>query len=160
MAKKATKSVPEGMFTITPQLWFNGNCNEALAFYKKAFHAEQTGTVVWAPDGRYIWHVMLKIGDSHIMLADTMPGSWEKGPQRGTTLSLLLYVNDCDEFFANAVKNGCEVVFPMDERFWGDRTGKVIDPFGHCWAIASQQWIYTPEEVKQKLDDAIAYSPR
>ena len=156
MAQSAPKPVPDGMHTITPQLWFNGNCNEALEFYKKAFRAEQTGNVVHAPDGRYIWHAMLKIGDSYIMLADTMPGSWEKGPQRGTTLSLWLYVNNCDDLFNNAVNSGCEVVFPMDDMFWGDRTGKVKDPFGHCWAIASQRWIYTQEEVKEKLDEAIA----
>ena len=160
MAHPAPQPVPGGMHTITPQLWFNGNCTEAIDFYKKAFRAEQSGNIVPSPDGRYVWHAMLKIGDSHFMMADTMPGSWEKGPERGTTLSLWLYVNDCDEVFTHAVSNGCDVVFPMDDMFWGDRTGKVKDPYGHYWAIASQRWIYTPEEVKQKLDEMIASTPK
>ena len=160
MAQKAPKPVPAGMHTITPQLWFNGNCNEAIEFYQKAFRAELTGNIVPSPDGRYVWHSMLKIGDSHFMMADTMAGSWEKGPERGTTVSLWLYVENCDEVYNHAVNNGCEVVFPVDDMFWGDRTGKVKDPYGHCWAIASQRMIYTREEVKQRLDDAIANLPR
>lgn len=156
MAEAAKSPVPEGMHTITTQFFFNGNCKEAVEFYKKAFNAEQLGELVMAPDGKSVWHVMMQIGNSHIMMADAMPDGYEKGPSGNGTMSIWLYVDDCDASWKQAIDNGCTEMFPMMDAFWGDRLGKLQDPYGHCWAIASHKWIYTPEEMKEKQDEFIA----
>ena len=153
MAQNAPSPVPTGMNTITPSFWFNGNCREAITFYQKAFNAELIGQIMSTPDGKGVWHAMMKLGTSHIMMADAQPGSWEKGPETCTTMSTWLYVNDCDTLFNNAVTNGCETKTPMMDMFWGDRMGQVQDPFGHCWTVASHKWVYTPEEMKLKQEE-------
>jgi uncharacterized glyoxalase superfamily protein PhnB len=160
MAQKAPKPVPDGMHTVTPHLWFNGNCRDAVEFYKKALGAEVIGQIVPSPDGKGVWHAMVKIGDSTLMLADARAGSWEKGPDKNSTMSIWLYVEDCDAVFNNALKNGCQVIFPMADMFWGDRTGKLKDPYGHCWAVATFKWIYTPQEMKQKELEMMAKMPQ
>ena len=153
MPEKAPKPVPEGMNTLTTYLWFNGNCTEAVEFYQKALGAELAGPVVPGPDGKGVMHAMLKIGNSHVMMSDAWPGSWEKGPDGGTTASLWVYVEDCDALFARATDAGCKPLMPMMDAFWGDRFGKVKDPFGHCWAIATHKWLLTPEEMQQRQQE-------
>lgn len=153
MPQKAPKPVPDGMHTITVHLWFNGNCNEAVEFYQKAFGAKLAAPPVPTPDGKRIMHVMLKLGDSNIMMADAWPGNWEQGPKQSSSASMWLYVEDCDALYNQAVKAGCEVVEQMMDAFWGDRNGKVKDPFGHCWSIASHKWILTPEEMQERMDE-------
>ncbi|PCI21910.1 MAG: glyoxalase [SAR324 cluster bacterium] len=147
MSEKAKTAVPEGMHTVTTHLWFQGNCVEAIKFYKKAFGAVEATPPVTAPGFETIMHAMLSIGTSRIMMADAWPGTWEQAPAEGTTASLWLYVEKCDEAFQQAVDAGCEVIMPMSDSFWGDRFGKVKDPFGHCWALASHRWNMTPEEI-------------
>jgi uncharacterized glyoxalase superfamily protein PhnB len=137
------------MNTITTQLWFGGDCAEAIEFYQKAFAAELVGDVARGPGGGGVMHAMLKIGNAHIMLADAWPGAWEQAPQDSATAGLFLYVDDCDRVFERATKAGCEVIFPMADMFWGDRMGKLKDPYGHCWAVATHRWDLTPEEVEQ-----------
>ena len=156
MAQKAPTSIPKGMYSITPSLWFNGNCKEAIDFYKKAFKAEVQGEIAWSPDGKSVWHAMIKIGNSNIMLADAMPDSWEKGPEKSSTAGLWLYTDNCDDVFNTAVKSGSSVIMPVGDMFWGDRMGKLKDPYGHTWAIATNQWIYTPEEVNKKMEEFLA----
>jgi len=85
MATPAPNPIPEGMNTITPHLWFNGNCKEAIDFYQKAFGAEPIGSVVESPDAKSIMHAMLKWGDSNFMLADTWPDQWEQGPRENSS---------------------------------------------------------------------------
>ncbi len=153
MPEKAPKPVPEGMHTVTVNLWFNGNCQEAIDFYQKAFSAELAAPVVPAPDGKGIMHAMLKLGDSNIMMADVRPGQWEQGPKESATASMWCYVEDCDALYSQAVNAGCEVVEPMMDAFWGDRNGKVKDPFGHCWGIASHKWILTEDEMQERLQE-------
>jgi PhnB protein len=153
MPQKAPKPVPDGMHTITVHLWFNGNCNQAVEFYQKAFGAKLAAPPVPTPDGKGIMHAMLKLGDSNIMMADTWPGNWEQGPKQGSSASMWLYVEDCDALYNQAVKAGCEVVEEMMDAFWGDRNGKVKDPFGHCWSIASHKWVLTPEEMQERMDE-------
>ena len=148
MPQPAPQPVPDGMHTITTHLWFNGNCGQAVEFYQKALGAELASPVVPGPDGKGVMHAMLRIGDSHVMLADTWPGAWEKGPEGGATAGLWVYVEDCDALYQRAVDAGSEVVMPMNDAFWGDRFGKVKDPFGHCWAIASHTWLLTPDEMQ------------
>ena len=149
MAKKAPQPVPEGMNTLTAQLWFNGDAREAIDFYQKALGAKLLGEIATAPDGKSIMHAMLQIGNSHIMLADAWPDSWDIGPTDHATAGLWMYVDDCDALYKQALAAGCEVLFPMMDAFWGDRTCKIKDPFGHTWAISSHKWIYTPEEIKE-----------
>ena len=149
MAEKAPSSKPAGMHTLTPHLWFNGNCQEAVAFYQKALGATLTAPVVMGPGGSSVLHAMLAIGDSPFMLADAWPGTWEKGPDGSSTVGLWVYVEDCDALFKRAADAGCETEFEMMDAFWGDRMGKVRDPFGHCWAIATHKLVLTPEEIEE-----------
>ncbi len=144
----ASSPVPKGMNSITTQLWFDGECKKAIDFYQKAFGAELAGDVAYAPNGKTVMHAMMKIGNSHVMMADAWPGAWEKAPNGSATAGLFLYVEDCDRLFERAVKAGCESLFPMADQFWGDRMGKLKDPFGHCWGIATHRWEVTPEELQ------------
>jgi PhnB protein len=147
MPIKASKAIPEGMSTVTVNLWFNGNCNEAIKFYQKAFGAELMGPIAYNKDGETVCHAMIRIGNSPMMMADAWSEGPESGPDGSASAGLWLYVEDCDALFDRAEKAGCEVLMPMWDGFWGDRMGKLIDPFGHCWAIASRKWIMSEEEV-------------
>lgn len=147
MATPAESHIPEGMGTITPQLIFAGDCAAAVAFYQKAFGATLCGPPVTGPDGQGVIHALLQIGDSRLMMNDAWPGGWEQGPVEGATAGLFLYVEDCDAAYDRAVAAGCEALFPVADMFWGDRTGKVKDPFGHCWVLATYTTVYTPEEI-------------
>ncbi len=150
MPEKAPKPIPDGMHTITTHLWFNGNCKKAIDFYKKAFGAKEVVPPVETRDGKAIMHAMLKFGDSNMMMADAWPEAWEQGPRGTATAGLWVYVEDCDAVLNQATEAGCEVLMPMADAFWGDRFGKVKDPFGHCWAIATHKWVLTPEEMQER----------
>jgi len=138
------------MHTLTVHLWFNGNASEAITFYERAFGAKLAAPPNTGPEGEVL-HAMLRIGDSHFMLADAMPGS-ERGPESFSTAGLWLYVEDCDGLYQRATENGCTVIYELMDAFWGDRMGKVRDPFGHCWAIATHKWDMSPEEIRQGQD--------
>ena len=153
MATPAPKPVPEGMNTITTHLWFNGNCDQAVEFYQKAFGAELVAPIVTGPEGKGVMHAQIKLGNSHVMMADAWPGSWETGPEGNATAGLFVYVDDCDKLFERATQAGCDVIFPLGDMFWGDRMSKVKDPYGHVWAIATHKWDYTPEEMKQGQEE-------
>lgn len=150
MPDKALKSVPEGMHALTVHLWFNGNCEEAIAFYEKAFGAQALMPPVRSPDGKSILHVMMGLGDSQFMMADACSGGWEQGPRESATAGLYLYVDDCDSALERAVAAGCEALMPPEDAFWGDRYGQVKDPYGHCWGIATQKWLLSPEEMAER----------
>ncbi len=158
MAKKAPNPVPDGMNTVTTHLWFKGDCRKALDVYKEVIGIDIIGDVIPWPDGKNVLHVMFKIGDTNIMAADAWPGRYEDGPKQGTTASLWCYVDDCDVYYNRAVAAGWEVVDEMMDAFWGDRSGKVKDPFGHCWSFSTFKWIYTPEEMQQKQQEWLASS--
>ena len=153
MPTKALKPIPEGMNSVTTELWYNGNCAQAIDFYKKALNAELKGGIAYGTDGKSVIHAMLRIGDTNIMLADAWLGNWETGPNNSATSSLYVYVADCDKLYNQAVKAGCVVVNEMMDAFWGDRMGKVKDPYGHCWSIASYKWVLTPEEMMKAQED-------
>ena len=153
MAEKAPKPVPDGMNIATAHLWFNGNCGEAIELYKKILEAEFAFPPMPWPDGKGVMHAMMRIGDTNIMMADAWPGRWEKGPTDGTTMSFFLYVEDCDASYNRAIEAGCEVVEEMMDAFWGDRMGKVKDPFGHCWSFATYKWVYTEEEMQKNQEE-------
>ena len=142
MATKATKPVAEGMHTLTAQLWFNGNCRDAIDFYKRVFKAEVSGDVDYSPEGKVLM-ALLRFGDSAVMVADAMGNEFERGPEHFATASLYLYVPDSDKTFKEATDAGCKVIMPILDAFWGDRTGQVQDPFGQCWSIATNKLILT-----------------
>lgn len=141
------KAVPAGFHSITPHMVVRG-AGKAIEFYKKAFGAEVVMTMP-GPDGKSIMHGELKIGDSHLMLCDEWPGSDHcKSPAQlsGTSVTLHLYVEDVDAFVAKAEKAGAKVTMPVMDAFWGDRYGKLRDPFGHEWGVATHIKDMTPEE--------------
>ena len=104
------------------------------------------------PDGKGVAHAEIKIGDSIIMLGDEWPGHRQQSPEKygGITGSLMLYVKDCDAAFNKAVAAGAKVSMPLMNMFWGDRMGKVTDPFGHEWAIATHIEDVSPEECARR----------
>jgi uncharacterized glyoxalase superfamily protein PhnB len=149
MPQSAKKPVPPGMATATIYLWFDGNCAEAIEFYQKAFGAIVKTPPIPGHGGKGVLHAMLHIGDSNLMLADASPGSWEHGPREGASASVWLYVEDCEAVYQEAVLVGCAIISEMADTFWGDRMGKLKDPFGHCWAIASRRYALTPREIEE-----------
>jgi PhnB protein len=154
MATK-TNPIPPGYHTATPYLTLN-DCARAIEFYKRAFHAQEVMRME-GPPGK-IAHAEIKIGDSHIMLGDEMPGMGNKAPASlgGTTSGVLLYVNDVDSSFQQAVSAGAKADMPPADMFWGDRYGRLTDPFGHSWAIATHKEDVAPEEMKKRMQQEMA----
>jgi len=148
--------IPQGYHTTTPYLSVNDG-PRAIEFYKKAFGAQEIMRMEAGP-GK-IGHAELKIGDSVIMLADEMPmpGSL-KSPKSlgGTTAGIFLYVTDVDTAFQKAVEAGAKVEMPLADQFWGDRYGKLSDPFGHSWSMATHKEDVAPEEMKKRAQEAMA----
>lgn len=149
------KPIPEGMHSVTPHLVCAG-ASAAIEFYKKAFGAEERGRMA-GPDGR-IMHAMLRIGDSPVMLVDEMPEWGSLGPKalKGTPVTLHLYVEDADAFVGRAAQAGAKVTMPVAEQFWGDRYGRIEDPFGHHWSVATHVRDVTQEEMKQAMQKMAA----
>jgi len=150
------KPVPEGTHTVTAHLAIR-NAAQALEFYPKAFGAEVIGGVAKGPDGKII-HAELKIGDSKIMLHDEIPAMGAPGPETlgGSPVTLNLCVENVDELWNRAVAAGAKVTFPLQNQFWGDRYGVVTDPFGHKWALHSHVEDVAPDEMKRRMDAALA----
>ncbi|MCB9865851.1 MAG: VOC family protein [Phycisphaerales bacterium] len=150
----AAKPVPEGFSTVSAHLMVKG-ADAALAFYKKAFGAEEVMRMP-GPDGKTVMHAELRIGDSTVMLCDEWPGPGGcKAPAtlHGTTVTIHLYVNDCDKVFAQAVEAGAKVEMPLMDTFWGDRYGKLSDPYGHHWGVATHKQDLTPEQIQQGAEE-------
>jgi PhnB protein len=145
------KPVPEGYHTATPYLTVN-DAVRAIEFYKRAFGAQEI-TRMEAPGGK-IGHAELRIGDSVVMLCDEMPGSGSRSPQSlgGTTAAIFLYVPDVDAQFQQAVAAGAQAHMPPADMFWGDRLGKLMDPFGHSWALATHKEDVAPAEMKKRAE--------
>ncbi len=149
MASKV-KPIPDGYHNVTPYLIIKGAA-AAIDFYKKVFGATELVRMP-SPDGR-VGHAELKIGDSFIMLADEYPEMKTVGPQTlgGTSVSLLLYVGDVDGTVERAVAQGSTIKKPVQDQFYGDRSGTIEDPFGHQWTIAIHQEDVSPEEMKRRM---------
>lgn len=143
-----TKPVPDGFTTITPHIVVDGAA-KAIDFYKKAFGAEELSRMA-SPDGK-VMHATLRIGTSMIMLNDEFPEWGVVGPKKhgGTACVLSLYVDDADAAYKRAVDAGAESTMPVAEQFWGDRYGKLKDPFGHEWSVATHVKDLTPEEIAE-----------
>ncbi len=142
--------LPAGFHTVTPHLVIKG-AGAAIDFYKKAFGAEEVMRMP-GPDGQSVMHAELKIGDSIIFLADEFPGMPARSPKAlgGTTVTITLYVVDADKVFNQAVAAGATPALPPTDMFWGDRYAKVLDPFGHDWAIATHKEDVPPDEMAKR----------
>jgi PhnB protein len=143
------EAVPTGYRTLTPHLVIK-NATEAIEFYKKAFGAEQVRCMM-TPDNK-VMHACLKIGDSMLMLAEEMPNMGCKGPDMtsGSPVTVHVYVTDADSVFDRAVKAGAQVLMPLTNMFWGDRYGRLVDPYGHHWSVASKVEDLTEEEMMKR----------
>ena len=135
--------VPEGFHTVTPNLIVHG-VEQAIEFYKQAFGAAENFRLTM-PDGK-ITHCELMIGDSRLNIGEAMEG-YPAHP-----LLAQLFVEDSDTVFQRAVNAGAEVVMPMTDMFFGSREGRVADPFGGTWTIATRTEIVTPEEMQRRLN--------
>jgi PhnB protein len=149
------KSVPEGYHALTPYLAVD-DAAQAIEFYKRAFGARERMRMP-TPEGK-IGHAELEIGDSVVMLSDPFPQSTCKSPRElgGTSMGVFLYVEDVDAVVQQAVGAGATVTMPVDDMFWGDRCGKIADPFGHEWQIATHKEDVPPEEMAERAREAMA----
>ena len=147
------KPIPEGYHSVTPYLIVRGGA-EAIDFYQKAFGATELFRFP-TPDGQ-IGHADIKIGDSPIMLADEFAEMGHKGPQSlgGSPVSIMIYVEDVDTIFNQAVAAGATIKEGLQDKFYGDRNGSVIDPFGHVWHIATHKEDVSPEEMQRRAKAA------
>ncbi len=147
----AVKAIPEGYHSVIPYLVMKGAA-QAIDYYKKVFGATEVMRMP-APDGR-IGHAELRIGDSHIMLADEYPERGYLGPQSigGTAVSLMVYLDNVDEVFKKAIAAGGQELQPVQDQFYGDRSGTLKDPFGHMWTIATHVEDVPPEEMGRRAE--------
>jgi PhnB protein len=149
-SQSKVKPIPDGMHSVTPHLVCAGAA-EAIEFYKKAFGAVEQARLP-GPQGK-IMHAMIRIGDSAVMLVDEMPEWGALGPKslKGSSVTIHLYVDDVDAFVAHAVKAGAKVTMPVADMFWGDRYGKLEDPFGHHWSVGTHMRDVSMEEMQQAM---------
>jgi PhnB protein len=155
----SVKPIPDGYQTLTPFLTVR-DAVRAIEFYKQAFGAVERG-VAKGPDGK-IMHAELKIGDSIMMLSDEYPefGSLSPLSTGGAGMGLHIYIDGVDAAFDRAVKAGAKVDMPVMDQFWGDRYGKLTDPFGHKWSIATHTKDLSMDEMKRGMDEALEKSKK
>ena len=151
-AKRKTKAkpIPKGMHTVTPHL-VCADAAKAIDFYKKAFGAVELRRLK-GQDGK-IMHAAIRIGDSTVMLVDEYPAWGVLSPTslKGSPVTIHLFVEDVDGFVARAVRAGAKVTMPIADMFWGDRYGKLEDPFGHHWSVATHLRDMTPAEIQKSM---------
>jgi len=148
------KPIPDGYHSVTPYLIIKGAA-DAIEFYKKAFGATELFRM--EHQGQ-VGHAEIKIGDSPIMLSDEQPAMGYVGPKTlgGTPVSLMIYVEDVDTIYTQAIKSGGEEVKALQDQFYGDRSGTLKDPFGHVWTVATHKEDVTPEEMDKRIAAAKA----
>ena len=154
-APKKVSPVPAGYHTATPYLTVNDGVG-ALEFYKRALGAREVMRMA-APGGK-IGHAEIRIGDSHIMLSDEFPGTSTKAPTSlgGTTGSIMLYLPNVDAAFKKAIDAGCKSIMAPTDMFWGDRFGKLEDPYGNQWAMATHKEDVPPKQMAERAKAAMA----
>ena len=146
-----TNPIPEGYHSVTPYLVVD-DAAKAIEFYKKAFGAEEKFRMPMGENR--IGHAEIKIGDSFVMLADEFPDMGHLGPtsRGGTTVSLLIYVDDVDSAYRTAIDAGAKELRPLENQFWGDRMGSVTDPFGHQWSLATHVEDVSESEMQSRME--------
>jgi PhnB protein len=148
------KPIPEGYHSVTPYLVVDDAAG-AIEFYKKAFGAEEKYRL---PMGGKIGHAEIKIGDSFVMLADEFPEMGHLSPKSrgGTTVSLLIYLEDVDTAFQRAIDAGATQAKALEDQLWGDRMGTLTDPFGHAWSLATHVEDVSEEEIARRFEEFLA----
>lgn len=143
------KYIPDGYHSVTPYLYVD-DAAKALDFYSKAFGATELYRL---PMGDRIGHAEMQIGNSRFMLADEFPDMNTIGPAKrgGPTAAFMIYVEDADTAFANALEAGAKVDRAVEDQFYGDRSGSVIDPFGHKWSLATHVEDVGPDEMQRRM---------
>ncbi|MAT72160.1 MAG: hypothetical protein CMJ58_21850 [Planctomycetaceae bacterium] len=150
--------IPPGCDGLIPHLVCSP-CTEAIEFYQRAFGAE-SGCLLMAPDGQRVMHAQISIDGKPLFLADDFPEYCEAGGGRtpealgGTPVTVHRYVTDCDAAVQQAVDAGATLKMPVNEMFWGDRYGMVIDPFGHSWSFATHIRDVAPEDMQAAMMEA------
>ena len=146
---------PDGYHTVTPYLTVR-DAVAALAFYQRAFGAELTMKLTM-PDGKYA-HAEVKIGDCHIMMAEENPQWGNQSPQLlgGSPVSFMIYVPDADAAFKRAIEAGCTQVRPVEDQFYGDRTGTLKDPFGFQWSLGTHIEDVSEAEGQKRMEAMFA----
>ena len=147
----ATNPIPEGYHTATPYLIVNDGA-KAIDFYQKAFGAKELFRMAM-PDGK-LMHAEIMVGDSPIMLSDEHPAMGAKSPTSygGTPVSLMLYVPDVDQRFQTAIAAGARQVRPVQDQFYGDRSGTLTDPFGHMWTVSTHVEDVPADELRRRSE--------
>ena len=148
----AVNPVPDGYHTATPYLVCKG-ADQAIEFYKKAFGATELLRMP-GPDGK-VMHAEIKIGDSPILLGEEVPEMGFRCPPAlgGSPVGIMLYVEDVDGLFAQAVEAGGKQQRPIVDQFCGDRSGTLEDPFGHIWTIATHKEDLSPEQINTRFEE-------
>ena len=143
------KPIPEGYHSVTPYLIING-AGEAIEYYKKAFGATELFRM--EHEGK-IGHAEIKIGDSPIMLSDENPQEGYKSPKTlgGSGVGIMIYVDDVDTIFKQAIAAGGTEIKALQDQFYGDRSGTLTDPYGHVWTVATHKEDVSPEEIEKRL---------
>ncbi len=146
------KAIPDGYHSITPYLCVRGAA-DAIAYYKKALGAKEIMSMPDQATGK-VCHAELKFGDSFVMLADEFPEMNFLSPQTrgGSPVVICFYVEDCDAVFNQAVAMGAQVVRPLADQFYGDRSGTITDPFGHVWTISTHKEDLSDEEIHKRAE--------
>jgi PhnB protein len=151
---KAKSAIPEGLHSVTPHLIFD-DAAAAIEWYKRGFDAQEVSRAV-GPDGK-IMHAEIRIGNSVLYLNDTMGGGKSAKVLGGSPIGLWIYTKDADALFNRAVAAGAKVppgpMGQMQDQFWGDRCGTLMDPAGYHWTIATRKEDLTPQEMKQRQDE-------
>jgi PhnB protein len=144
-----TKAIPEEFHTVTPMFMFK-DARKAIEFYKRAFGAQERFAMP-GPGGKGVMHAELRIGDSIIMMGEENPQEHCKSAETigGSPVTFYLYLENVDEAFRIALEAGAESRMPVEDMFWGDRAGTVLDPFGYSWTLATHIKDLTPEEIQQ-----------
>ncbi len=152
------KPIPEGFHTLTTYLALP-DAAAAIDFYQRAFGAIERYRLP-GMHGTGVGHAEITIGDSIVMLSDESDMGLARSPQtlKGNTVGLCLYVADVDKAFDRAVKAGATVKRPLQNQFYGDRTGTVTDPWGYHWSLMTHVEEVSPEEMKRRMEDMMAKS--
>lgn len=148
-------AVPSARRTLTPYITVR-DARRALDFYEEAFGAVRVGPMLTLPNGAIV-HAEIQIGDATLMLSEENPdwGSVSPATLGDTPVRIALHVNDADAAFARATKAGAEVVFPLNNQFYGERSGRLRDPFGHLWIVGQRIEDLSETEMQARLDEMV-----
>ena len=151
---KKVRYIPKGYNSVTPYLVVKGAA-QAIEYYKKVFGATEILRMA-GPDGR-VGHAELQVGSSRIMLADENPQMGYRSAESigASPVSLLVYIRDCDKVVERAVAGGAKLLKPVQDQFYGDRSGFIQDPFGHFWSVATHKEDLSPQEMEERAKKAM-----